>query len=124
VTPAQPKPEEKMGESQIDLTLPQSALSGEQESPRSVVPAANRSFSKPAATVASIAMAARSNSTEIEKQVKGAVTEGDFHYENGEYDQAIKSYREGLKFDRANAELRKRIQRAQKGKATEGAVKQ
>jgi len=123
VTPAQPKPEEKMGESQIDLTLPQSALSGEQESLRSAVPAANRSLSKPAAT-ASIALAVRSNSIEIEKQVKGAVTEGDFHYENGEYDQAIKSYREGLKFDRANAELRKRIQRAQKGKATEGAVKQ
>jgi hypothetical protein len=68
-------------------------------------------------------VAPRSNSLEIEKQVKGAVTEGDFHYENGEYGEAIKSYQEGLKLDRANVELRRRIQRAQKAKSTEGAVK-
>jgi len=129
VTAAQPSPEEKTGESQIGLTLPQSAPSGEQESPQLAVPAANqrvanRSLSTPATTKALVAVAGRSNSIEIEKQVKGAVTEGDFHYENGEYDEAIKSYLEGLKFDHANAALRKRIQRAQKGKATEDAVKQ
>jgi len=69
-------------------------------------------------------VAARRNSLEIEKQVKGAVTEGDFHYENGEYEEAIKSYQQGLKLDSANAKLRQRIQRAKKGKAAEAAVKQ
>lgn len=118
-----PKPEEAR-EQQIDLTLPQAAPSAEKESPRFAVPAANHSLSRPAPTDASVTLAARSNLIEIQKQVKGAVTEGDFHYENGEYDEAIKSYREGLKLDHANAELRKRIQRAQKGKATEGVVKQ
>jgi serine/threonine-protein kinase len=95
VTAARPRPEENTGESRIG----------------------------PAATVASASVAPRSNSLEIEKQVKGAVTEGDFHYENGEYGEAIKSYQEGLKLDRANVELRRKIQRAQKAKATEGAVK-
>ena len=95
VTAARPRPEENTGESRIG----------------------------PAATAASASVAPRSNSLEIEKQVKGAVTEGDFHYENGEYGEAIKSYQEGLKHDRANVELRRRIQRAQKAKSTEGAVK-
>lgn len=51
------------------------------------------------------------------------MTEGDFYYENGEYDDAIKCYQRGLKFDGANVELRQKIRRAQKAKATEGAVK-
>jgi hypothetical protein len=108
--------------------LPQSAQSGEPEGPRRTAPAANRgvatrTLSTPA-TTASIAVAAKSNSIEIEKQVKGAVTEGDFHYENGEYDEAIKSYQQGLRLDSANVKLRQRIQRAKKSKAVEAAVRQ
>jgi len=129
VTAPRPSFEEDTGESRIGLTLPQSGQSGEQEGPRLTAPVANRrvaanSLSTPATTVASIAVPTRSNSIEIKKQVKGAVTEGDFHYENGEYDEAIKSYQQGLQLDSANVTLRQRIQRAKKGKAVEAAVKQ
>lgn len=108
---AQPRPEENTGELRIGLTAPQSAQPSVQEGPGLTAPATT-------------AVAARSNLLEIEKQVKGAVTEGDFHYENGEYDEAIKSYQQGLRLDSANVKLRQRIQRAKKGKATEGAVKE
>ena len=123
VTAAQPQPEENTGESR-GLTLPQSVQSGEQEGPPLTAPAANRSLSTSVTTVASIPVPARNKSIEIERQVKGAVTEGDFHYENGEYDEAIKSYQQGLQIDSANVKLRQRIQRAKKGKAVEAAVKQ
>jgi serine/threonine protein kinase len=126
VTAAQPRLEENTGESRIGLTVPQSAQPGAQEDPQLTAPTTNRRAATPtrATTAASTAVAPRTNSLEIEKLVKGAVTEGDFHYDNGEYDEAIKSYQDGLKLDRANVKLRQKIQRAQKGKATEGAVKQ
>ena len=111
------------GESRNGHSVPPSPELGAQA--QMTTPATSRRAAppKPAATPASTAAAPSDNSREIEKLVKGAVTEGDFHYENGEYDEAIKSYQEGLKLDRANVTLRQKIQRAQKGKATEGAVK-
>jgi len=115
VTIAQPQPQEHTGESRIGLTVPQSAEPGVPEGPQ---------LTAPATTVAATAVATKSRPLEIEKQVKGAVTEGDFHYENGEYDEAIKSYQQGLQLDSANVKLRQRIQRAKKGKAAEAAVKQ
>jgi serine/threonine protein kinase len=124
VTAAQPQPEENTGESRIGITLPQSVQSGQQEGSRLTAPAPNRSSSTPVTTAASSPMPARRNSIEIEKQIKGAASEGDFHYENGEYDEAIKSYQQGLRLDSANVTLRQRIQRAKKGKAVEAAVKQ
>jgi len=126
VPAAQPRPEENTGESRIGLTVPRSAQPVVQEGPQLTAPAANPrvAIPEPTAAVASTAVTPRSNSLEIEKLVKGAVTEGDFHYDNGEYDEAIKSYQQGLKLDRANVKLHQKIQRAQKGKATEGAVKQ
>lgn len=114
-TAAHPRPQENTAESRVGVILPQSAQPG--------VPDGTQ-LTAPATTVPAAAVAARSNSLEIKKQVKGAVTEGDFHYENGEYDEAIKSYQQGLKLDSANAKLHQRIQRAKKGKAAEAAVKQ
>ncbi|HMD31824.1 MAG TPA: protein kinase [Candidatus Acidoferrales bacterium] len=56
------------------------------------------------------------------KEVKAAVTAGDFFYENGEYDNAIKEYEKGLKVDSTNAVLRQKIERAQRAKAAERGV--
>jgi len=60
---------------------------------------------------------------ELEKKITAAKTEGDLFFENGEYDNAISAYQNGLKADPTNAELLKKIQRARKAKATEGEMK-
>jgi hypothetical protein len=56
------------------------------------------------------------------KKIKGAITEGDFWFNRYQYDDAIKAYREGLKLDSTNTELRQKMERAKKAKATEARV--
>ncbi len=125
-TTAHPRLEENTNESQVVLTGSQRAEPGAQADRLPSAPATSRraATSTGPAAAPPTAGAARSNSLEIERRIKGAVTEGDFHYDNGEYDEAIKAYREGLKLDFANVILRRKIRRAEQGKATEGAAKQ
>jgi len=128
-TPARKQAAASTDESVISPTADRAAQPGLGEGPRQTAPATNGrgaagSGSKAVGAADATPAATKSNALEIEKRVKGAVTEGDFHYNNGAYDEAIKSYREGLKIDGASAELRQKIQRAQKAKAAEGAVKQ
>jgi cytochrome c-type biogenesis protein CcmH/NrfG len=47
---------------------------------------------------------------------------GDFHFKLGEYDDAIASFREGLKLDPSNAELRQKLQEAIKACQSERAT--
>ena len=56
------------------------------------------------------------------KKINAALTLGDLFYENGEYDNAVKTYTDGLQVDRSNAELQSRIKRAQRAKATEESI--
>jgi cytochrome c-type biogenesis protein CcmH/NrfG len=58
------------------------------------------------------------------KRVREAITLGDFHYENGEYDEAISSYQAALKLDPSNAEVKKKLQKAQHAKNTEANINQ
>jgi hypothetical protein len=60
---------------------------------------------------------------ELQKKISAARTEGDLYFENGEYDNAISAYQNGLKADPTNAELLKKVQRARNAKATEGGIK-
>jgi serine/threonine-protein kinase len=46
------------------------------------------------------------------KEVKAKLTMGKFHLGRGEYDDAIASFREGLKLDPSNAELHQKLQEA------------
>lgn len=41
--------------------------------------------------------------------MKGDISLGNFHYSRGEYDDAIDAYRQGLKLDPNNAELRQKL---------------
>jgi serine/threonine-protein kinase len=59
-----------------------------------------------------------------EQKVKAALTQGDFFYNRGEYDNAINAYQEGLTLDPANPTLRARMDRVKKAKAAEGRVLQ
>ncbi len=56
------------------------------------------------------AVTATGPSPEDMKKVKGDISLGNFHYGRGEYDDAIDAYRQGLKLDPNNAELRKKIE--------------
>jgi hypothetical protein len=47
---------------------------------------------------------------------------GHLFYESGEYDAAIKEYKQGLEDDPSNIELQKRIQRTLRAKATEAGI--
>jgi serine/threonine-protein kinase len=60
----------------------------------------------------------------IRKKVNAAITEGDYYYDNGEYDRAIASYQRGLDADPGNAQLAQKIAKARKAKATETSVPQ
>ncbi len=62
------------------------------------------------------------DTAERRKQINAASTEGDFYYDNGEYDNAIGAYQKGLNVDPSNAELRQKIQKARNAKATETGV--
>ena len=53
------------------------------------------------------------------REVTAAATAGDFFYENGEYDNAIKEYEKGLKIDPSSPKLREKLRRAQHAKAAE-----
>jgi serine/threonine protein kinase len=53
------------------------------------------------------------------KAIKSAITLGDFHFNRGEYDDAIASYQKGLQADSSNSELRQRL-----GKAIEACKKE
>jgi hypothetical protein len=66
----------------------------------------------------------RTNAAEIQKQVNAAATEGDFYYENGEYDRAIATYQVGLGDDPGNTQLTQKIQKARNAKATENSSAQ
>jgi hypothetical protein len=63
-----------------------------------------------------------SGAEEVKKKVNAAITEGDFYYENGEYDRAIATYQEGLAADTSNVELSQRVQKAGNAKATESSA--
>jgi serine/threonine protein kinase len=60
---------------------------------------------------------------ELQKKISAAKTEGDLYFENGEYDNAISAYQNGLKADPTNAELLQKIQKARNAKATEVRIK-
>ncbi len=55
------------------------------------------------------------------KQIREAITLGDFYRDRGEYDNAIREYKRGLSLDPSNAELRDRIRRARNAKRAETA---
>lgn len=67
--------------------------------------------------------ASQIDSVERQKQINAAKTKGDLYFENGEYDNAISAYQNGLKVDPTNAELLQKIQKARNAKATEGGIK-
>jgi hypothetical protein len=56
------------------------------------------------------------------KRIKGAITEGDFWFNRFQYDDAIKAYQIGLNLDPSNPDLRSKMERAKKAKATEERV--
>jgi serine/threonine-protein kinase len=64
------------------------------------------------------------DTAEIRKKVNAAITEGDYYYDNGEYDRAIAAYQAGLAADPGNAQLSQKIGKARKAKATETSVPQ
>jgi serine/threonine protein kinase len=66
-----------------------------------------------------------SNETKAETnkmQAKAAITEGDFYYENGEYEKAIGTYLDGLQEVPGNPMLQQRLKRAQKALDTEKSI--
>ena len=56
------------------------------------------------------------------EQVAASVRQGDFYYQNGQYDNAIREYEKGLSADPTSAVLRQKIDRAKRAKATEEAL--
>jgi serine/threonine-protein kinase len=60
---------------------------------------------------------------ERQKRINAAITEGDFHYENGEYDDTVNSYQHGLKLDPSSTQLKNKLQRAKNAKAAESETK-
>jgi serine/threonine-protein kinase len=56
------------------------------------------------------------------RKIKAAVTEGDLWFNKYQYNDAIKAYQKGLILDPSNAELRQKLDRARKAKATEERV--
>jgi tetratricopeptide (TPR) repeat protein len=64
------------------------------------------------------------DAAEIRKKVNAAITEGDYYYENGEYDRAIATYQAGLAADPGNAQLTQKIGKARNAKATEASTPQ
>jgi cytochrome c-type biogenesis protein CcmH/NrfG len=58
------------------------------------------------------------------QQIEAAKRQGDNYYDNGEYDNAINAYQEGLKLDPSNPQLLQALQRVQRAKATENNVNQ
>jgi serine/threonine-protein kinase len=61
---------------------------------------------------------------ELRKKVNAAITEGDYYYDNGEYDRAISTYQGGLAADPGNAQLREKIRKAKNAKTTESSAPQ
>ncbi len=59
-----------------------------------------------------------------EKEIKGAKTLCKFHYDNGEYDNAIKACQEGLNLDPSNAELKELMRKVRNAKANDFTAKQ
>lgn len=59
---------------------------------------------------------------DLQKRVKAAISLGDYYVNDGKYDAAISAYKEGLKLDPKNEELRFRIGKAMEAKATEERV--
>ncbi len=55
-------------------------------------------------------------------EIKASLTEGDFYYENGEYVNAINTYRIGLEKHPGSLKLQQRLKRAQKALDTERSV--
>jgi serine/threonine protein kinase len=53
------------------------------------------------------------------RAIKAAIALGDFHYDRGEYDDAITEYRRGLEADPSNSVLQTKMRRAQRAKEAE-----
>jgi len=53
------------------------------------------------------------------KKVSAHIALGDFHFNRGAYDEALREYQEGLKLDPANKTLKDKIARAERAKAAE-----
>jgi tetratricopeptide (TPR) repeat protein len=53
------------------------------------------------------------------RAVISAIALGDFHYDRGEYDDAITEYRRGLEADPSNGVLQTKMRRAQRAKEAE-----
>ena len=56
--------------------------------------------------------------------MEAAKKQGDYYYDNGEYNNAINAYQRGLTLDPSNAQLLRALRRAQTAKATEEKVNQ
>jgi tetratricopeptide (TPR) repeat protein len=57
-------------------------------------------------------------------RLKAVIALGDFHYDRGEYDDAITEYRQGLETDASNSVLQAKIRRARRAKAAEQRLNQ
>jgi len=64
-------------------------------------------------------------SPEVQRQIKGAITEGDVDADDGMYDAALKAYSRALQYAGSDiairGEIQRKIQRAKKAKGTEAA---
>jgi hypothetical protein len=67
-------------------------------------------------------VASETKSETNKAQVKAAITEGDFYYENGEYEKALGTYLGGLQKAPGNLMLQQRLKRAQKAFDTERSI--
>lgn len=56
------------------------------------------------------------------KQIAAALTQGNSYYENGDYNNAIRVYQEGLKLDPSNAQLLAVLKRAKTAQKTEAST--
>jgi serine/threonine protein kinase len=68
-------------------------------------------------------VASKIESGERQKRIRSAATEGDFFYDNGDYERAIKSYQEGLTLDPTNLQLKNKMLRTRNASAAERQVK-
>ena len=55
-------------------------------------------------------------------KVKGKITLGNFYFKNGQYDEAIATFQEGLQLDPSNAELQNQLAKALKACQTENKI--
>jgi hypothetical protein len=85
------------------------------------VPAGKPATDSPTAQI-QVARSRAAAKEDAARRVKAAIAEGDLYLRNGEYQQAIDTYRQGLQADRSNASLQNKIRSAQLAWDTERGV--